>query len=388
MSEKTFVMPEGVFKEESSATPTYARYKVGPFENGYGQTVGIALRRVLLSSIEGVAITAIRIKGADHEFTTVPGIAEDVTDIVIAIKQVLVKSAPVIPERIRISKKGPCTVTAGDFEKDNAITIVNPDLPIATVSAGSTFELEAELALGYGFHMAADNRPSDQIIGQIPVDSIHSPVTRVNFEAVAQRVGERTDYEQLILDVWTDGRITPDEALHSAAALIRRHFNVFLGAEEAAEPVVITPIKPEPPKEEKPVKSGTKTDDLKKVLAMGVSELELSVRSSNCLNREEIKVVGQLACFTEEDMLNFRNFGQKSLDEIRGKLKALGIGTPELIPEDILAPYRVMNEAAKKAVAAKEAAEKEKKEKEAAEKAAAEKEAAEKEASGAKEAKE
>lgn len=383
MSEKTFVMPEGVFKEESSATPTYARYKVGPFENGYGQTVGIALRRVLLSSIKGVAITAIRIKGADHEFTTVPGIAEDVTDIVIAIKQVLIKSAPVIPEKIKITKKGPCTVTAGDFEADNAITIVNKDLPIATVSAGSTFELEAELALGYGFHMAADNSPSDQIIGQIPVDSIHSPVTRVNFEAVAQRVGERTDYEQLVLDVWTDGRITPDDALHSAAALIRRHFNVFLGAEEAAEPVVITPIKPEPPKEEKKAaKPSKKLEDLKKVLAMGVSELELSVRSSNCLNREEIKVVGQLACFTHDDMLNFRNFGQKSLDEIRDKLKALGIPDPSLIPEDILAPYKVMNEAAAKAVAAKEAAEKE-----AAEKAKKEKEAAEKGEAAPEEAK-
>ncbi|MBR3086205.1 MAG: DNA-directed RNA polymerase subunit alpha, partial [Kiritimatiellae bacterium] len=281
MSEKIFVMPDGVRKDEATATATYARYEVGPFENGYGQTVGIALRRVLLSSIEGVAITAIRVKGADHEFTTIPGIAEDVTDIVIAIKQVLVKTAPVIPEKITISKKGPCTVTAGDFEAENAVTIVNPDLPIATVSAGTTFELEAELALGYGFHMAAQNRPADQIIGQIPVDSIHSPVTRVNFDTAAQRVGDRTDYEKLVLDIWTDGRITPDEALHSGAALIRRHFDVFLGAEEAAQPPVIAK-----PVEQKPATaSGVKTEDLKKILEMNVGELELSVRSSNCLNR-------------------------------------------------------------------------------------------------------
>jgi len=343
MSEKIFVMPDGVRKDEATATATYARYEVGPFENGYGQTVGIALRRVLLSSIEGVAITAIRVKGADHEFTTIPGIAEDVTDIVIAIKQVLVQTAPVIPEKITISKKGPCTVTAGDFEAENAVTIVNPDLPIATVSAGTTFELEAELALGYGFHMAADNRPADQIIGQIPVDSIHSPVTRVNFDTAAQRVGDRTDYEKLVLDIWTDGRITPDEALHSGAALIRRHFDVFLGAEEAAQPPIIAK-----PVEQKPATtSGVKTEDLKKILEMNVGELELSVRSSNCLNREEIKFVGQLACYTEEEMLNFRNFGLKSLDEIRGKLNALGIGDPTAIDPELLKPYQAMNEAAK-----------------------------------------
>ena len=229
MSKKEFIMPAGVKKDEAKSTSTYARYEVYPFENGYGQTVGIALRRVLLSSIEGVAITSIRVKGADHEFTSIPGIAEDVTDIIIALKQVLIKTAPVIPEKITISKKGPCTVTAGDFQKDNAVEIVNPDLPIATVSAGHSFELEAEIALGYGFHMARENRPTDQIIGQIPIDSIHSPVTRVNFDAVAHRVGERTDYEKLILDIWTDGRTSPEEALKTASAVLRSHLDVFVG---------------------------------------------------------------------------------------------------------------------------------------------------------------
>lgn len=365
-------MPDGVKKDEAKSTATYARYEVGPFENGYGQTVGISLRRVLLSSIEGVAITAIRIKGADHEFTTVPGVAEDVTDIIIAIKQVLIKTAPVIPEKITISKKGPCTVTAGDFQTDNAVEIVNPELPIATVSAGHSFELEAEIALGYGFHMASENRPEDQVIGSIPVDSIHSPVTRVNFDAVAQRVGERTDYEKLILDVWTDGRITPDTALHSAAALIRRHFDVFLGAEEAAEPPVIVPVKPvEDEESKKAAKTGFNSDDLKRTLAMSVSELELSVRSSNCLNREEIKVVGQLACYTEEQMLNFRNFGAKSLDEIRGKMKELGLGDPSALPPELLKPYQAMNEAAREAVAVRKAEEEKKKASEKEAKAAA-----------------
>ncbi|MBP5543376.1 MAG: DNA-directed RNA polymerase subunit alpha [Kiritimatiellae bacterium] len=386
MSKKEFIMPAGVKKDEAKSTSTYARYEVYPFENGYGQTVGIALRRVLLSSIEGVAITSIRVKGADHEFTSIPGIAEDVTDIIIALKQVLIKTAPVIPEKITISKKGPCTVTAGDFQKDNAVEIVNPDLPIATVSAGHSFELEAEIALGYGFHMARENRPTDQIIGQIPIDSIHSPVTRVNFDAVAHRVGERTDYEKLILDIWTDGRITPDEALHSAAALIRRHFDVFLGAEEAAEPPVIVPVEPIVTEEEKEEKAkeeeaksplGIKPEDLKKILAMGVGELELSVRSSNCLNREEIKVVGQLACYTVDQMLNFRNFGAKSLDEIQGKMKALGLTDPSAIPPDILKPYLDMNEAAKEIVAARKAAEEKAKAAAKAEKAKAKGEAKE-----------
>lgn len=352
MSEKNFVMPAGLKKIEGTATPTFARYEVGPFENGYGQTVGIALRRVLLSSIEGVAITAIRIKGADHEFTTVPGIAEDVTDIVIAIKQVLIKSAPVIPESIRISKKGPCEVTAGDFTADNAVEIVNPDLHIATVAAGSTFELDAELALGYGFHMAADNQPEDQIIGQIPVDSIHSPVSRVNFETVAQRVGDRTDYEKLVLDIWTDGRITPDDALRSGAALIRRHFDVFLGEGESA-PAAPVVVKQEPAVPPVTVVSAPSSDNLKKILATNIAELELGVRSSNCLNREEIKTVGQLACFSYEEMLNFRSFGQKSLDEIRGKLADLGIDLTQPISPELLAPYKAMNEAIRASRAAK-----------------------------------
>ena len=344
MSDRNFVMPEGVQKDEATATPQYARYKVGPFENGYGQTVGIALRRVLLSSIEGVAITAVRIKGADHEFTTVPGVAEDVTDIIIALKQVLIKTAPVIPERISIRKKGPCTVTAGDFETDNAVTIVNPDLPIATVSVGAEFSLEAELAIGYGFRPADWNRPEDQIIGLIPIDSIHSPVTRVNFSAEARRVGDRTDYEELVLEVWTDGRITPDEALRAAADLIRRHFDVFLG-EAAAAPapqVAIAPAEPSPVSAPAPapVKAVAKSDRIREILAMGIGELELSVRSSNCLNREKIATVGELACKTEEEMLQYRNFGQKSLDEIREKLNALGVGDISVIDPELLAPYR------------------------------------------------
>ncbi len=338
MSEKIFVMPESVQKDEATATSQYARYEVGPFENGYAQTVGISLRRVLLSSIEGIAITAVRIKGADHEFTTVDGIAEDVTDIIIALKQVLIKTTGAIPEQLTISKKGPCVVTAGVFETANAGTIVNPELPIATVAAGAEFELTADIAMGYGFHPANWNKADEQIIGIIPIDSIHSPVTRVNFSAEAKRVGDRTDYEKLVLEVWTDGRIIPDEALTTGAKLIRSHFDVFLGdtAEEAVVAAVEAPVKAAPA-------AGAQTkeaDKIRKILAKQISELELSVRSSNCLNRENIKTVGQLVCKSEEEMLQFKNFGQKSLDEIKEIFIGLGLPDVSTIDPELLAPYR------------------------------------------------
>lgn len=342
MSEINFVMPEGLKKVEATATPTFARYEVGPFENGYAQTVGISMRRVLLSSIEGVAITGIRLKGADHEFTTVDGIAEDVTDIIIALKQVLIKSVGSIPSKISIQKKGPWTVTAGDLAETNAITIVNPELVIATVAPGAEFDLEADIALGYGFHPAAWNRPREQIIGSIPIDSIHSPVTRVNFAVESQRVGDRTDYEKLVLDIWTDGRITPDDALKSGAQLIRSHFDVFLGIEASPAPIMISQATDyaEPVSKPKSSRALSGNEKIRQILAMKISELELSVRSSNCLNREKIETVGALACVTPEEMLNFRNFGQKSLDEIREKLSSLGIDDVNTIPAELLAPYR------------------------------------------------
>lgn len=339
MSEINFIMPEGVEKDNASATPCYSRYEIGPFENGFAQTIGIALRRVLLSSIEGVAITAVRIKGADHEFSTVDGIAEDVTDIIIALKQVLFKTSGSIPERVSIRKKGPCVVTAGDFAAENAVTVINPDLPIATVAQGAEFELDADIALGFGFHPANWNRPKQQIIGSIPVDSVHSPVSRVNFSAEAKRVGDRTDYEKLVLEIWTDGRIGPDEALKIGAERIRSHFDVFLGIAPAAETQDARIEAPSSTNDFAQTATGAK-ENIRRILAMSIAELELSVRSSNCLNREKISTVGELACKTEDEMLNFRNFGQKSLDEIREKLLSLGLSDIASIDPELLAPYR------------------------------------------------
>ena len=350
MSDTTtnFYMPEGVAKEAASEDSRYARFTAEPFESGYAQTVGNSLRRVLLSSIEGVAITAIKLEGAQHEFMSVPGIAEDVTDIVIALKQVLIKATGAIPERISIHKKGPCTVTAGDFVTENAVEIINPDLPIATVAAGAEFNLEAEIAKGRGFHPAEWNKKQEQEIGIIPIDSIFSPVSRVNFAIEPKRVGNRTDYEKLVLDVWTDGRITPEDALCAGAALLRSHFDLF--ADYNGQP--IEPVH----RAEGPVKK-TDNEKLRRILAMSVNEIELSVRSANCLNNANITTVGELACKSENDMLKYRNFGRKSLNEIKDKLAALGVGFGAEIDEELLAPYRKKEEEAKAAEAAKAAAE-------------------------------
>lgn len=335
-----FVMPESVVKDEATATPKYARFTAEPFESGYAQTVGNSLRRVLLSSIEGVAITAIKLAGASHEFMSVPGIAEDVTDIVIALKQVLIKANGAVPERITIRKKGPCTITAGDFETDNAIEIVNPELPIATVAEGGVFELEAEIAVGHGFHPAQWNKKQDQEIGIIPIDSIFSPVARVNYTIEPKRVGNRTDYEKLVLDVWTDGRISPDEALCSGAILLRSHFNIFADYNGTVvdTPVIVSADTGAP--------KTADNEKLARILAMSVNEIELSVRAANCLNNANITTVGELACKTEADMLKYRNFGKKSLNEIKDKLAELGVGLGADIDEELLAPYRKAEEPA------------------------------------------
>lgn len=325
-------MPTAVVKDEATANPKYARFIAEPFESGYALTIGNSLRRVLLSSIEGAAITAVKIKGASHEFCSIPGISEDVTDIVVALKQVLIKVTGAVPERITISKKGPCTITAGDFVTENSIEIVNPEFPIATVSEGTDFELEAEIAVGHGFHPANWNKTSEQEIGVIAIDSIFSPVTRVNYSIEPKRVGNRTDYETLVLDVWTDGRITPDEALRTGAELLRQHFDIFTAAKAESEEVVEAP--------EAVASSDEQREKLAKILAMSVNEIELSVRAANCLNNANITTVGELACKSEADMLKYRNFGKKSLNEIKEKLADLGVALGSDIDPELLAPYR------------------------------------------------
>ena len=312
-----FEMPKAVQKDESTATATYTRFVAEPFEIGYARTIGNSLRRVLLSSIEGAAISSVKIKGVSHEFSTIKGCTEDVTDIILNLKRTLVKTFSRENQTITLKAQGPCTVTAGDFTAENSIQVLNPRQEICTLDVDGSIEMECEVRTGRGFCLAEGNKKSEQEIGRIAIDSIFSPVTRVNFLVENTRVGQRTDYEKLILDVWTDGRIGPEEALKTAAAVLRRHLDVFVdygGGEDTTLEF-----------EDNDKKDADERERLRKLLNMSVNEIELSVRAANCLNNANISTVGELASKTEADMLKYRNFGKKSLTEIKAKLVSLGL---------------------------------------------------------------
>ena len=309
-----FEMPERVQRDEGTATGTYARFVAEPFEIGYARTIGNSLRRVLLSSIEGCAISSVKIEGVSHEFSTIPGVAEDVTDIILNLKRVLLKTFTRENTKLHLRKEGPCTVYAGDFAAENSVEVLNPRQEIATLEDGAVFDMECEIRIGRGFCLAEGNKTPDQEIGRIAIDSIFSPVTRVNFLVENTRVGQRTDYEKLVLDVWTDGRVTPDGALKTAAAVLRRHLDVFVDYSNA-----------DPEFDDSEKKYADERERLRKLLNMSVNEIELSVRAANCLNNANITSVGELAQKTEADMLKYRNFGKKSLNEIKDKLKDLGL---------------------------------------------------------------
>jgi DNA-directed RNA polymerase subunit alpha len=321
-----FEMPHRVQKDEATANNTYARFVAEPFEVGYARTIGNSLRRVLLSSIEGCAISSVKIEGVSHEFCTIPGVAEDVTDIILNLKRVLLKSFTREVSSIHLKMVGPCTVTAGDFASENAIEVLNPRQEIATLEDGAVLEMSCEIRTGRGFCLAEANKTPEQEIGRIPIDSIFSPVTRVNFLTENTRVGQRTDYEKLVLDIWTDGRVTPDDALKTAAAVLRRHLDVFVDytLEDALE------------FDDTEKKGADERERLRKLLNMSVNEIELSVRAANCLNNANISTVGELAKKTEADMLKYRNFGKKSLNEIKDKLKELGLCLGYRFDEDLL----------------------------------------------------
>ena len=310
-----FEMPKRLTREESTATPTYAKFIAEPFEAGYGHTIGNSMRRVLLSSLEGAAITSIKLEGAPHEFTSIPGVVEDVTDIILNLKKVLLKSHSREPHVVYISanKEGP--VTAGDIKSDQVVEVLNPDQHICTLDKKTRFEGELEVKVGRGFCPAEQNKKPDQPIGVIAIDALFSPVRRVRYTVENTRVGQRTDYDKLVLEVWTDGRITPDDAMVQSSNILRHHLDSFcdydkgmvIEFEEAAEKVSAEQAK------------------LKKILNMSVNEIELSVRAANCLNNANITTVGQLAMKTEQEMLKYRNFGKKSLNEIKEKLSGLGL---------------------------------------------------------------
>ena len=309
-----FELPSKLTKVEEGATPTYAKFIAEPFEAGYGHTIGNSLRRVLLSSIEGAAISSIKIDGVNHEFQSIDGVVEDVTDIVLNLKKVLLVShkRDSITLGIKVNKAG--AVTAADIQADSNIQVVNPDQLICTLDSKRSFEAEIEIKTGRGYFPGEQNKKEEQAIGVIPIDSLFSPVRLVKYAVENTRVGQRTDYDKLVLEMWTDGRLTPDEALLQASAILRHHLDLFVDFDK--ETIEFEESQPQVSQE---------NSKLKKLLNMSVNEIELSVRAANCLNNANITTVGQLAMKTEAEMLKYRNFGKKSLNEIKDKLQNLGL---------------------------------------------------------------
>src|SRR5512146_792591 len=309
-----FEMPKRLTKDEATATETYAKFIAGPFEIGYGHTIGNSLRRVLLSSLEGAAITSIKVDGAMHEFATIDGVVEDVTDIVLNLKRVLSKANTRDPQTLLLSANKEGDVTAADIQLNQNVELVNPTQHICTLDKKKKFEMELEIKVGRGFLPGDENKKPNQPIGVVAIDSLFSPVTRVRYSVENARVGQRTDYDRLLLEIWTDGRISPDDALTQASAILQHHLDVFVGYDKNAVEF-----------EEVVDKQDEEKTKLKKLLNMSVNEIELSVRAANCLNNANITTVGQLAMKSEQEMLKYRNFGKKSLNEIKEKLAGLGL---------------------------------------------------------------
>tara|TARA_B110000305_G_C19391750_1_gene615269 strand:+ start:624 stop:1625 length:1002 start_codon:yes stop_codon:yes gene_type:complete len=320
-----FELPQRLVKEEDSATDTFARFVAEPFEAGYGHTLGNSLRRVLLTSIEGAAVSSIRIDGAQHEFQSMEGVLEDVTEIVLNFKKLLLKSHKKEPVTliIDVEKEGP--ITAADIRGDSNVEILNKDLVLLTQDKPQRFYAELEVVVGRGYRSGEENKKEDQPIGVIAIDSIFSPVRLVRYDVENTRVGQMTDFDRLILEITTDGRITPDEALKHSAVIIKHHLEIF----------------DEVDKEEIEFESESKEvseehNRLRKLLNMSVNEIELSVRAANCLNNANITTVGELALKSEPEMLKYRNFGKKSLNEIKDKLEQLGLSLGMKLDERLI----------------------------------------------------
>lgn len=320
-----FELPKRLVKEEETATDTYAKFFAEPFETGYGHTIGNSLRRILLSSIEGAAISSIRIDGVQHEFQSVDGIVEDVTDIVLNLKKILFKSHKRETQKlfINVTKEG--TVTAGDIQPDANVEVLNPEQVICTTDRELRFSAELEIKVGRSYCPADDNKQDEQAIGVIPVDSLFSPVRLVKYGVENTRVGQMTDYDKLILEIHTDGRITPDEALKESASILKHHLDVF---DQVNEDEIEFESESKEISEEQ--------NRLRKLLNMSVNEIELSVRAANCLNNANITTVGELAMKSEQEMLKYRNFGKKSLNEIKAKLEQLGLSLGMKIDDRLL----------------------------------------------------
>src|SRR5437868_3176984 len=316
-------LPSRVVRDQAVSTDQYGRFSAEPFERGFGTTVGNSLRRILLSSLEGAAVTHIRLKGAEHEFSSLPGVMEDVTDIILNIKSLIVKLDADEPKQMKLSARKAGAVTAGMIESDPAITVVNKDLVIATLTEDVHFDMTLTVNKGRGYVTAAENIGEDdeQELGAISVDSIYSPVTRVRYATEDARVGQKTDYDRLILEIWTNGTITPEMALVEASKILRKHLNPFvqyfeLGSETASDDAVAA------------LRDANKAlidPDLEQKMNMTVQELDLSVRANNCLESAKISTVRDLVKKTDSDLLKVRSFGKTSLREVKRRLADMGL---------------------------------------------------------------
>jgi len=314
----TFVMPEAIEIDEATLSETYGKFTLQPLERGFGTTIGNSIRRTLLSSLEGAAIEAIRIEGVQHEFSTVPGVVEDVPELVLNLKQVRLRFHSNERRTIHVAKQGPGVLKAADLEVDSAVEIVNKDHAIATLDEGASLSMELDIGRGRGFVLAEDMTTEDTPLGTIPVDAIYSPIRRVNYEVSNARVGQRTDYDKVVLEVWTDGTTTPRSAVAYAARLLRSHLQLFLEEGEAEEEAA------GPAQQVQPTS----------VLDVKVDDLDLSMRSINCLRAAGITTAEELVQKSENDMLKYRNFGRKSLIELTEKLEKLGLRFG-MTPEDV-----------------------------------------------------
>jgi len=307
-----FQMPSRLNVDSETLTNRYGKFHAAPFERGFGTTIGNSIRRALLSSIEGAAVTAVKIDGVEHEFSSIKGVVEDATDVILNLKQVPFVLHGTGPKSLSISKKGAGAVMSGDIEADGDVEVLDPDVHIATISQGGSLNLEMRLKRGRGYVSAEFNNDEDLSVGYIPIDSVHTPIKKVNFSVDKTRQGSNTEYDRLTIEVWTDGSVRPDDSIGLAAKLIKDHMSIFINFEEEEEEYKYEDIARPP----------LMRNDL---LDKSVDELELSVRSYNCLKNADIRSIRDLIRRSEKDMLGTKNFGKKSLTEIKDMLHGMGL---------------------------------------------------------------
>ena len=309
---RDLIKPRGLHVESDSLTDIYGKFVAEPLERGFGITLGNALRRVLLNSLQGAAITSVRVEGVEHEFSTISNVAEDVTDIILNLKEVLLRMHSQEEKTIRIEVEGPKEVKAGDIIVDQDVEVLNPGHHLFTVSEGGRVRMELTCRRGRGYQPAERNKVIGAPIGVMPIDSLFSPIKKVNYQVTNARVGQATDYDRLSLEIWTNGAVTPADAVAFAAKIVKEQLSIFINFDETEEPAPIEPMKAE--------------EKLNENLFRSVDELELSVRSANCLQNANIKTIGDLVQKSEAEMLKTKNFGRKSLKEIKEILAEMGLG--------------------------------------------------------------